>query len=294
MHVHYVTISGEDLASFRMRIKIPAQVLASKHHKEFSYTCGENPDPEADVNVFSKHFNKDKDLFAAHSLKGKSKVVFDICDDYFEKSHHDYYVEMTEQADTVVCNSGNMVDRVKEVTGVDAVCIGDPYSFPLIAPDAPAQVKEPNIIWYGNRANLNSILSRTNELPNLTIVSNSQPVVLPPHVKYRTWFPGLVEQLMWEYQIVVIPRIEGPAATKKSCNRAVDALRAGAFVVTDFPEVFEPLKDYIFIGDLESGVQFYKDNPDEVARLIGRGQEFVSEEYTPEKIANEWYEKVFK
>lgn len=294
MHVHYVTTSTDSLASFRMRIKIPAEKL-TENVTRFSYSIDEMIDPKASVNVFSKHFNKDQDLKAITKLKEQHPEVlrvFDICDDYFDKNHGPYYIEMCQLADVITCNSLNMQTRIKEVTGKDATVVGDPFTFPLIAPTDPEKVEFPQLIWYGNRANLGSILSRVNELPNITILSNSQPTTLPPHVRYRTWFKGVVESALWKHHIVVLPRIEGEEATRKSCNRAIDALRAGAFVVSDFPEVFEPLKDYIFLGDLKDGIEFYKDHPDAVLRMITQGQEYVTETYSPEQIAKTW-EKVF-
>lgn len=293
-HIHYVSQTDDTFASYRLRIKMPAEELSSKGL--IRYTIGSKPDPEAHINVFSKHYSQEQDLEFVRADYG-TKTVFDICDDNFDHPDHSrFYLTMAASADQIVCNSEHMAKRVHENVGREATVIGDPYSYEATPPRDHTPF-DPEIVWFGNRANLDSILKAARDNishdENIKIISSLMPRALQPNLKFRVWYLGV--EFEERGHITVIPKIDKPEALAKSTNRAVDALMTGSFVVTNFPEVYGPLQDFVYIGDLQDGIYFYKMNPLKAMQMIAAGQQFIRNNYSIEKnIAPLWYEEVFK
>lgn len=282
MKVNFVSCADEKTASFRMRAQIPCTYLNEVPNMEAKVS--RSYDPNADVNVFGKHWNQEEDMKALY--EAETKTIFDTCDNHFDRNLGSYYKFMCTHADVLTCNSQNMKDCIYEVTGRTARVINDPCTFPRLRPREITQ--NPKILWFGHRVNIFSVYRWMFKVPNLTIISNLDMPDMPKHVKFQRWEPNLVETEIANYDIVILPRNTFDWAKTKSPNRAADAIMSGKFVITDFGEVYKPYEDYIFTGDVQDGLAFYREYPELVQNMIECGQEFVLGMNGPDSITNGW------
>lgn len=282
--INYVTQAGETVASYRMRIDTPRQVI-NNLFTDYECLVSREYDDMADINIFSKHWNAEKD--AQDIFGAESKTIFDVCDDHFDREMGPYYEFMCLNADTITCNTASMQERIYQVTGRLARIVNDPVTFPRQQFEFSPT---PKFLWFGGRVNLPSLSPIIHKLPNLTIICDLVPDILPEHVTGIQWQPNLVEDMIEDFDIVVLPRNDYPWALTKSPNRLVDALNAGKFVITDFPEVYGEFEPYCFVGDIESGVNHYLEYGQHLEDMIQSGQEYVERNYLPRKIAKDWVE----
>lgn len=297
MKIHYVTVSDETLASYRMRIELPEDYL-NKISKggDYKYLVSHGPKPreDVDINVFTKHFNPVEDIKSAQYLKKKGKkTIIDICDDYFERPGAEYYLSMLETCDAVTCSSKNLTKKVKEISGrKDVFHVKDPCTFDFCEPSL-FKPKEYTIsyLWYGRGYNLFSLKPL---LPHLTdgpvaVFSEVELKTAQENVHWLKWEPGIVEINAKNFFVVLIPTFKHDKATKnKSPNRVVDALFSGCFVVTDNEDIYEEFSDFIWIGDIIEGVDWFKKNPKEALKMIKRGQDYIEKNYTIESAVKRW------
>jgi len=150
----------------------------------------------------------------------------------------------------------------------------------------------PKFIWYGHASNYSSLEKWFPILKSrVTVVTNAQ--VNHPNVDSVIWKPMVTEKRIMDADIVLIPTEVGDTkASVKSPNRAVDAINAGRFVITDNRDIYGDLEDYIWIADdledVAKGVEFWKNNPEKVVDMISKGQEFIHGEYGNEVIIDTW------
>lgn len=281
--VNIISGADEHLASHRMRCVIPMETL--NQYTTFKTKITKEADEACDINIYHKHFNMSKNLSDAVMINDLTKVMFDMCDDWFDRELGEYYEGMCELAHVITCNTPNMQSRIYEVTGRLAQICADPITFPFHAPEV-TKAAEPSLLWYGHALNIFSIVPYFEKLKNLTVITNT--VLNNSKIKAKYWKPGLVEKVIDLYDIVLIPRIHTPQAKCKSMNRAVDALHAGRFVIAESEEVYGELVKYIFIGTIEEGLEFYRDDPEAAYTMIKNGQNYVLDNYNHKKVCEQW------
>lgn len=292
--VHFVSSTTEKLASRRMRVDRPKKLLESRGH---IVTISDTADYTADVNVFQKHNQGAYDMSMMDLLAGRTKLVFDICDDHFDNPKiGPHYVAMCKRANLVTANGPSIIKHIKEVTDVDALLCKDPITFPEYSFKYNTTSK-PKLLWYGHLSNFGPMEQFAKDFNqkdeyNLTVITNSD---LGGNWKFTQWLPGVVEQEVKHYDIVLIPlghRPNEPETLKnkqyKNTNRAVDALMAGRFVVTDSQRVYGELERFIYIGRLQDGIKFYQECPDLVEKMVKDGQDYIKHVYNDIIIADQW------
>lgn len=276
-----------------MRAEMPSRFI--NEYSSNQAFVSEVSRPAADYNIFMKHFRPQEMISEVYECKDRgSKTVFDICDNHFNRESKDIYLTMCRLVDIITCNTDRMKDRIKEYTGRDAFVVKDPVTFPYRRPRYYEE-KEPQVLWYGHGANLPAVekFLDTNPtyLQNLTVVSNAQLETTNDKVllKKVPWYMGLVENLIEDYDIVIIPT-DGQKywIKEKSPNRAIDALFSGKFVITDNPFIYGELKDFIYIGDINQGLKYYLENKEQVLSQIKAGQNYATVNYNHKEIYNEW------
>lgn len=285
MKINFVSHASETLASHRMRVLKPVELL-NKAGLEASWSS--EADSDANVVVFQKHMNPQYDLFMMLLLRDTSKIVFDICDDHFDGNLAGYYKEACSRADVVTVNSKNLQERVKQETGIDAVIVKDPITFPHKPPlTLKDKVINPRLLWFGHASNIGPLEEIAYKVEDpLTIISNIAIDSQKKLVDTRIWEPNLVEDVIDKYSFVLIPLAENKQ--NKNTNRAVDALVSGRFVIADSERVYGELKDFIWIGDILEGIEWAKNNPEEVIKKVKLGQEYVMEAYGDAVISSQW------
>jgi len=279
-----------------MRVDRPAKLLSEAGYK---VTVGPEVNPDADVLIFQKHMNQRYDAAMVSIFKGNKKVIFDVADSHFNGKLHDYYASMINAADLVTASGPNLAEQIKEITGKDSSVCNDPITFPHY-PYRPGNKDTPSLLWFGSATNLGPLHALLHEVgdTHLTVISNPHPMVPGPDGKppyeFIEWQPNLVETEIWKYDAVIIPIGDDPTKQNKNTNRAVDALMAGRFVITDSMRVYGELEPFIFIGPLDQGIQFLKDNPDKVKQMVKDGQDYVREKYSDVVIKQQWKSAVEK
>lgn len=287
MKINFVSHADEHLASHRMRVLKPVELLNEAGHEA---TWSREADAEADVIVFQKHINPQYDLFMMLLLADTSKIVFDICDDHFDGNLRDYYIEACKRADLVTVNSKNLQEKVEKITGARTALVKDPITFPYYkALSSEKRIQNPKILWFGHVSNigpLEAIAQATED--QMTIITNLGITSEKDNVTTMIWEPDLVERVIEDHDFVIIPLAENKQ--NKNTNRAVDALVAGRFVIADSERVYGELKDFIYIGDILEGIEWAKNNPDKVKKMIKLGQEYVMEAYGDSVVQSQWEE----
>lgn len=239
---------GAKLASSRLRAVIPQQELAKLGIKQGH-----------DVLVYGKHFiNPHGSVF--------KKFVYDVCDDHFSDAHAEYYLKHTKAADLVTCNSDKMRDVIYGYTGRVALVIPDPYE----SEEQPAGTGK-GLFWFGHQSNLptiNPYLDLGVEL--LTGEAWSRPRQLD----------GLRR-----CAAVLLPTDRRQA---KSANRLIEAARNGRFCICGPLPAYDEFKEWMWVGDIREGVEWFNNNPEEAVKRVKACQDYIRDKYSPEAIGRLW------
>lgn len=271
MRINYVTPVGEEFASYRYRISLPScQAMWS------ASIC--NKVDNADINVFSKHWDGD-----IERIKNcETRTVYDICDDHFDREKGGHYREMIEHADVITCNSFAMRKRIKLATGRESVVIGDPFESKLKDPKfEPYGVTR--LCWFGSPTNLHTLKGLA--IPGaLEVVSAFKKPGIDFGAILTPWSMAAQLRAIERCDIVIIP------GTKEcgSANRLIEAFMNGRFVVASSSPAYDEFKDFAYIGDIVFGVKLARDNPKEIVSRIARAQSHIMEKYSPRSIAKLW------
>ena len=255
MRVGYCVPINWQLASFRLRVAIPAK------HLGCDYVIGEPGNPS--------FFFKNGDVALASRLRG---VVYDVVNDHFHGAQARDYTGMCAVADVVTCASEVMAEKIRDATGIDATVIDDPYENAEAVPACDGD----QVLWFGHAANAGSLRPYAN-LASLVICSN-----LPGAV---WWTRDSEAKCLSECAVVLMTGSNEGA----SSNRIVKAIRAGRFVVTPggIPS-WEQFKDFIWLGDVHKGIEWALNNRDEACQKVKAGQEWVRERFSPSTIGKQW------
>lgn len=288
LKVCFVSQGGSHLASHRMRVLKPAELLNVGVDNIESYVSN-RAIMDVNVNVFNKHFSPKENFVELQAGKTKGYLtVFDICDDHFDKESGEYYKAMCLHADAITCNTKNMKKRIKDMTGRDAIVIPDPITFDYAPPVIPEG--NPKFLWYGHGSNVNTLLPWLDYVDNVTIISNVG--VTHPVANCMEWKPRIVESAICDHDIVLVPTTQEEWAKCKSPNRVVDAIQAGKFVITDGKEIYKDLSDFIYTiktpEDLPEAISYWKNNPELVKEIITKGQKYISKRYSDDVILDGW------
>jgi glycosyltransferase involved in cell wall biosynthesis len=297
LRVNFVSNASVALASHRLRMLKPAELINTKTNKKIAATV--TPQTQANgvhVNVYFKHLDPAANLTGVHSGPDLGYYsVFDICDDHFDRELGKYYEAMCEKADAITCNSANMQTRIFDVTGKLARIIPDPISFPH---GTPYHSVKPKLLWFGHSSNAKPLFHWVQQLPeDVRVTAICDMSVNHPQVDYVPWRPMMAESRIKSSDIVLIPSTDMPWTKCKSPNRAVDALSAGKFVIVDNEEIYGELKDFVYFikspEELPKALEWYSKNPTRVVEMIKAGQEFIKQRYSDQVILNQWL-AVFK
>ena len=230
MKVGYCVTVAPTLASYRLRVEIPARHLGCE------YAIGVTGRPT--------FFYKNGGHRLAESLAGG--VVYDVVNDHFRGGHAKDYHAMCDVADVVTCSSETMQDIVYRETGRDSTVIDDPFENELSEPTCIGE----GVLWFGHAANIASLLPYA-PLEHLLVCTNGDYA----HVQWSLEN----EAKCLQGAAVVLMTGGSPGA---SANRVVKAIRAGRFVVAPdgCAESWRELAPYIWVGDVKDGIAWALNN----------------------------------
>lgn len=256
MKISFIHKGGPEMASYRYRAQVPARELGASIN-----------DLSADALVFCKPLAEELDEIIEAKLSGKT-IFVDFCDDHFEQLP--YYTPIALESHFLSAPTEEMAKRIP--LGPVEI-IPEPYEFPEASPHCDGD----DLLWFGHAQNFPSLAKI---LPDLyaypiMVVSNI-PGMLP-------WSRETMLEQFSKADIVILPA----TAPYKSCNRAVEALRQGCFVVA---EPHPSLEDFpgIWIGNIKEGVQWTLSNLQEARNRTRQAQEWLSTRYSPATVASAW------
>ena len=283
MQIHFVAHGDESLASHRMRVLKPAELLSKAGHE---VTISDKPDQMVHWNIFGKHLNND--LNNAKSMQGVTKIAFDVVDDHFEGQMGSYYQEMCGFADVVLTPSDNMKSLVEAYTHTAVEVVKEPITMPYYK---AGLWDIDSLMWFGHISNISPLVNELESIPDrydLEVITNA--VVEGGDFTSLKWRQGLVEERLKTINIVLLPiDLNRRGSVYKSTNRAVDALRAGKVVITNSVDVYGELEDYIIISDtIAEGLEYYSTHYSTVLENVQAGQKYVQENYNDIKVLEDW------
>lgn len=278
MKINYSTVANEQLASYRYRIKIPGMILSDWGHE---VVVGKPQ--QADVGVFSKHFNA-QDYEIARQPTRYRRVVFDVCDYHLDGPHRDHYERMVHLADEVIVGTDEMGIQIAREFERKTITIPDPYEFEEQEPEFRDGLR---ILWFGHASNLKPLLfeieSGALEGYWLQVISN--PNALIPTIP---WSMEAMKKGLDECDIIIIPQINDRKNRCKGANRMVEAIRSGRFVIASDMPSHEQFKEFMYIGDLREGLQWVRNNKTEIKDRVRQAQKYVAMKFNPSEIAYQW------
>ena len=305
-----------EVASARYRVLIPAEAMYRAHHHVSVMTLKDLNNPSlrasltADIVVFSNSLQASHFKLAEEAQLRGAKVVFDICDDEFsnpELGHH--FRDMADIADAVVTNSENLALRIEQYMGTRADVIGDPYAGPAGEVKFSPNTDRLNALWFGHTLNFDDFVgaipffNATSTVCPIDVTAMTGPLEgiddtftefnaktqFPVRLSYQPWSLPATWAALAQTDIVVIPNSGNEKSKTKSANRAIEALRAGRFVVAQPMPAYQELRNYIYLGeDLSAGMIWALQHPQEAWTRIAQGQRAISENFAPDIIAKQW------
>lgn len=260
MNVSFIHRGGYEMASYRYRAMIPAEILGASVNVLGKETL-----------VFSKPIDGDFELALSAKNNG-SKIVLDICDDHLSTP---LYKKMLKIADKVVCASKQMQDRIYQL-GIESFVIGDPYEY-----EGEPHAYGENLLWFGHQSNIPEIVPLLQHgVPVLCVTGENKTLN-----NYILWSVENLGKLLTDANSVIIP----DGKKTRSFNRAVNGIAAGCFVIAG--EQHQELKKYVWANkSIVDGIRFIKHAKNHLNDIVLEGQEYVKINYSPEVIANKWRE----
>lgn len=247
---------GEHLASARYRCIIPARELTA-----LGVGFGN------DWLIIGKHNWKWEE-----QVKGYRSVCFDVCDDHYSDAWAEHYTINTLRADLVTTNSDELARVILDKTGKTAVVIPDPWE----QPENPARVHGDSVLWFGHQTNLIDISQYVGKIKNLEIMTGAAGFK-------NKWSPEAMDAAFTKAGLVVIPTGKSMC---KSGNRAIESIRRGLFVLHGYLPSYADLGMYC--GDIQDGVKWALDNREQAMQRISMAQQYVREQYSPQRIGKMW------
>lgn len=325
------------IASQRMRVASPAAFLTSIGFRQTAISLRSTQDVQTAVRhspktvVFSKmlgttdskhHFDLHEQLLIA-LVEQKTRVIVDVCDNYFLGPAAEQLKRMISKATAVVANSAVTADLILENTDALAEVIGDPVetswgdSTPRLASRSLIDVfkrrrRHPvNLLWFGGP--LRSFEPLLKLLPAISKLSKQHPITLnlvsaafseiiqaaddinragsPDfRAEFTAWNRQGLQSALLQSDLVLLPGdSRDPSRTGASANRLIDAIWAGRYVVASGIPSYWEFRDAASIGDdIISNLIWVLKNPRNLRQRINIGQSIIRKKYSPDAIGHAW------
>ena len=257
MKISFMHCGNESMASYRYRAQMPVHWLDADINN-----------PRADVHVYAKPVPQDIDHITRAKSEGKT-VIVDICDLHFEL---EYYRKAIRMADLVTCSTRWIAEFILEDFGIACAMIPESYEHE----ESPVHCHGNRLLWFGHASNYDSLQRIRDQLSDFPLTVVSSVVGCIP------WSPENLTQALAEADIVILPE----TAPYKSANRAIEAIRAGCYVVAEPHPALEGLP--VYVGNLRAGIEWVVNNQQQANQQILEAQAFIRERLSPRILGNAW------
>lgn len=331
-------LAGSIIASQRMRVAIPSGYLSELGLIQTAVSLQSPDDVQLAISltpktaVFSKilgtvnsklHFDLHELLLYALLERG-TRVIVDVCDNYFLGPGAEQLTRMISKATVVVANSAVTADLIRDMTGVAAEVIGDPTETRWHNPHSPATTRSfidvltrrrrrpVNILWFGGPLRsfepLEALIPRLSALSKkypitLTLVSAAFPEILQAADKinasgsstftaaFSAWTRERVQAALVKSDLVLLPGDSlDPSRAGASANRLIDAMWAGRYVVASGIPSYWEFRHAASIGDnIISNLSWALNHPRHLQKRIAIGQSIIREKYSSRAIGQAWW-----
>lgn len=308
IHIHHVVLNTRDMLKgpfnkYSLRVDLPRKYL--KASGRYSFTEGSSANPKADINVFFHCPDEHTPTMiqeAAIALDySDTKVIFDLS----ERSHFSGFVDslfhltMCDFAHHVTCSSLNLQEEVKKTVFRDlsTSVVHSPVTSEWGDPSQVNTTGELRKVWYGRPNRLmESMFTLRQYKGSTTVYTNIRNVSkIPKDIKIKKYVDTEFNQDLKEYDIALLPvNTLNHDTSVRSPIRALNAIWSGVYPVSPSEKVFGGLSDFMYVGSIDKGIEFYKSNPSEIHISLIKGQDYIQEHYSSEPIAKMWDEAFIK
>ncbi|MDH5545525.1 MAG: hypothetical protein OEZ43_08035 [Gammaproteobacteria bacterium] len=304
-----------DLASARYRMTIPAMEMSTRGAQIELLNIDQNTTEHsfeqinhADVVIFGKTFNKVAKSLLNRVKKAGVSVVFDLCDNHFERNKSEFYRYMAQHADLIVASTPEMARIAAKYSEVPIQVISDPYEG--VRGEALSRIDEPlNLLWFGSHTNIDSLLSVIPELETFARDSRVELSVVTSPIKglekaihdfhshttsglrmtFVKWSLDTMPRQMHACHAVIIPSTADERRAVKSPNRLIESAWAGRFVVAHPVPAYQPFAQWMYVGEsITRGLEDMRENVANLSTRIRDAQSFIQEHHSPAVIAGHW------
>ncbi len=308
---------ASDAASARYRVIMPAHQLARRGYgvevaqrPQEGWNLSALEGTHVDTIVFSKAFMQQEQLLAQFLKQRGTRIVFDICDNWFDHPKHGQdFRTMCGLADDLVASTESMANIIRENTQREAIVISDPLEGNKRDAHFSPHFPRVKLLWFGHPTNLDSL---EQALPDLTAFGQKTPLALSvvttgsPHLDqlirthnqehgdcllltHTAWNTDSTWAELEKTDIVIIPSLKNSRKSVKSPNRLIESIWAGRFVVANPVPSYLPYEDFAWLGGkLSDGILYAINNGDVVLNKIAAGQQAIAGPHSTWQIGNQW------
>lgn len=294
----------ETIPSYIVSGLMPAEYLGIK-----KIIFLENHDAEAFLNRFnpkclilSKSFGKNLSTLSSLAKK-KGITVISLFDDWnFENNNRsEINLPIAKNSDLIISKTVEASKEIKKYTDLDSIVIPDPIrfrSYPIFS-----NLGKPlKACWFGMHSNHNTIMNELASLDdidieiNLTIITNYLDN-LYDYIDNKNFKNINIKLIKWNTNsdkditnndLVLLPYPSDKKRLVKSSNRIIESLNLGRFTILSNVKQFAEFKNYTYFGNLNEGIKWLLNNPKEAMSKTIKGQNYVKENYSLERICKLW------
>ena len=248
--------------------------------------------------VFGKKFTNN----ILDNLKEKNiKFICDISDyKFFKNETRELYTRASKHCSCFVATCKYLAKQVEILFDKKCYVIEDLTERTKTKPIKKVFEKNDTVhlVCYGARKNLHKIpfdnIKATLELVHpkikLDVITNKNK---DDPDWWEDWSFDKQENLVNKCDAILLPILYNEKISKfvksKGNNRPVDAIQQGKFVITqNYIPSYADLKNYMWVGNLTKGFEYFVNNPNEVYQKVLEGQAHITKYYAPTVTAEKW------
>lgn len=316
------------VASYRLRCARLLPLFRAQGCRVRIVKVGQAAQSLARVVIFQKAYGAAERSAAQALARRGVKTILDLCDQHlwahpdYPETHErrEALLRMLETVDVVTCATPTLaaaiphprLQVVDDLLEEGALTLGGGWlSHWLTAPLPPreqARRRSTRLIWFGHAgadfppfgisdlAHALPQLARVhNETPlSLTVVSNSRArfekyvATAPFPTKYITWRSWIMRPLLRQHDVCLLPITDNPFTRCKTANRPALSIGCGLPVVAEPIPSYRELADFLYLGDIESGVREAIAEPVAARERTERGAAYLQQRFASERIVGQW------
>lgn len=250
--------------------------------------------------IFGKKFT---DKILDELIVKKTRFICDISDyKFFKEETVNLYKRAAKHCLCFIATCKYLAKEVELLFDKKCYVIQDLTERTQAKPNVKTFTKNDTVhlVCYGARKNLHKIpfdnIKATLELVHpkikLDVITNKN---IDDPEWWINWSFDIQQQLVNSCDAILLPILYNEKISKfvksKGNNRPIDAIQQGKFVITqNYIPSYADLKDFMWVGNLTKGFEYFINNPQEVYQKILLGQEHINKYYTPIKVVDKWIE----